>query len=220
VAKTRASQRPNSTGKRRDAAAKLRPLALIAAAVGVAAVATVGAGVALGGAGGERAVSQTSPLPAPGVVRLDERGQADGRPLPDADLELFDGGTATFADFRGKPLVINFFASWCTSCLAELPRFQAVYAANREHVQFLGVNLQDSRAAGEELIHRAGLTYPIAMDRRGELFTMLRAYAMPTTVFVHPDGTVAELHGGELDAEQLTERLRRHDMIPREAASR
>jgi thiol-disulfide isomerase/thioredoxin len=215
MAKTRPSQ-PRNGATRQETAR--RPW-VAAAALSVAAVAVVGLVLARGGGGDDgRTAAQVSALPGLGSS-LEQGGQADGSPLPDVEFEMLDGAEMSFADFRGKPLVINFFASWCGACLAELPQFQEVYAANREHVQFLGVNLQDSRAAAEELVDWAALTYPIAVDAQGQLFAGLGAYAMPTTVFVHADGTIAELHGGELDADELGERLRRHAMIPQQEAA-
>ncbi len=75
------------------------------------------------------------------------RLSADGDALPTESFELFDGGTATFADFGGKPLVINVWASWCPACVGELPDIQAVHEALGDEVTFLGVANADSRGA-------------------------------------------------------------------------
>lgn len=211
------ANRVQAAGQQRAPAWRRRwPLATAAAVL----IAALGTALAVAGGGQEAAAPQASPPAEAGPAPLDERVDTDGRPLPDISFEMFDGQTASFADFRGQPLVINFFAAWCASCLAELPELQKVYAANRPHVEFLGVNLQDSRDAAAELIDWAELTYPIAMDPRGELFRALRAHAMPTTLFVTADGTIAEVYSGELTAEQLADRLRRHGLMPTEAASR
>ncbi|MGQ0826545.1 MAG: TlpA family protein disulfide reductase [Actinomycetota bacterium] len=129
------------------------------------------------------------------------------------EFELLDGGRASLADYRGKPVVANFFASWCTACLAELPRFEAIHQDHKDEVQFLGINLQDSDAAARNLIADTGITYDIARDPNGTLFQSFGALAMPTTVFLDADGRVVELHSGDLSAEQLeatiTEKLLR-----------
>jgi thiol-disulfide isomerase/thioredoxin len=119
------------------------------------------------------------------------------------EFELLDGGRASLTDYEGKPVVANFFASWCTACLAELPQFEAVHQRYRNDVQFLGINLQDSAAAARRLIADTGITYDIARDPNGSLFQSFDAFAMPTTVFLDAHGRVVELHSGDLTAEQL-----------------
>ncbi len=132
---------------------------------------------------------------------------ADGDALPTASFELFDGGTATFADFAGKPLVINFWASWCPACVGELPDIQAVHEALGDEVTFLGVANADSRAAAIALAEDVGLTYTLADDPKGDLFRSLELIAMPSTVFVTADGQIQEVFGGQLDEKALIARI-------------
>ncbi len=132
---------------------------------------------------------------------------ADGDPLPTDSFELFDGGTATFADFGGKPLVINFWASWCPACVAELPDIQAVHEALGDEVTFLGVANADSRVAAIELADDVGLTYTLADDPKGDLFRSLGLIAMPSTIFVTADGQIQEVFGGQLDEKALIARI-------------
>ncbi len=136
-------------------------------------------------------------------------GLADGDALPTESFELFDGGTATFADFAGKPLVINFWASWCPACVAELPDIQAVHEALGDEVTILGVANADSRSAATALAEDVGLTYTLADDPKGELFRSLELIAMPSTVFVTADGQIQEVFGGQLDENALVERIAR-----------
>ncbi len=136
-------------------------------------------------------------------------GLADGDALPTESFELFDGGTATFADFAGKPLVINFWASWCPACVGELPDIQAVHEALGDEVTILGVANADSRSAATALAEDVGLTYTLADDPKGELFRSLELIAMPSTVFVSADGQIQEVFGGQLDESALVERIAR-----------
>lgn len=122
-------------------------------------------------------------------------------------LEMFDGGTASLEDYRGRPLVVNFYASWCAPCLAELPGFERVHQDLRDEVAFLGVNLQDSVATGRELAERTGITYDLARDPDGTLFTRLGGTAMPTTAFIDARGALVEVHSGELSADELADRI-------------
>lgn len=180
--------------------------AVLAGAVGLAIGVTSGQGPAQSG-GKDAAASGAD-------AGVEGRSSPAGEPLPDVAFATLAGEQTSLgavADQRG--LVINFFASWCAPCLEELPEFQAAYTDHRDEVGFLGVNLQDSPDAARGLVDRFGLSYPIGVDPQGELFSALGGYAMPTTVFVRPDGTIAEVYGGELSGEQLRDRLATHDLI-------
>lgn len=131
----------------------------------------------------------------------------EGPPAPDLELAGFDGGTVSLADFEGKPLVVNFWASWCVPCLAELPGFERVHQANKDNIAFLGINLADDPGAAEAVREQTGITYPVARDPDGSAFEAFGGFGMPTTVFISPQGTILELYTGELSAEALAERI-------------
>lgn len=109
----------------------------------------------------------------------------------------------SLADFRGRPLVVNFFASWCVPCAKEMPAFQQVYQRVKSRVAFLGVNHQDSRPDGLELLRRTGVQYPAGSDPDGTVAVAYGLFGMPTTLFVSPDGRVVDRHTGELSAAEL-----------------
>jgi thiol-disulfide isomerase/thioredoxin len=125
----------------------------------------------------------------------------------DASLEMLDGGTASLADYRGRPLVVNFFASWCAPCLAEMPGFEQVHQDLADDVGFLGVNLQDPAENGRLVVEHTGVSYDIARDPDGSLFVQLGGFAMPTTVFIDKTGVIVDLHSGELTADALRARI-------------
>ncbi len=127
--------------------------------------------------------------------------------LPSTSFELFDGSTASFADFEGQALVINFWASWCPACVSELPEFAAVHEARSDDVAFLGLANGDERSAAVELAHDVGLTYSLADDPNGDLFRSLGLIAMPSTVFVTADGQIHEVFGGALNETALVTRI-------------
>ena len=132
---------------------------------------------------------------------------AEAPPAPDLELAGFDGGTVRLVDFEGKPLVVNFWASWCVPCLAELPGFERVHQANKDNIAFLGINLADDPGAAEAVREQTGITYPLARDPDGSAFEAFGGFGMPTTVFISPQGTIVELYTGELSAEALAERI-------------
>lgn len=182
-----------------------------AVAVVVAAVAVIATALALRPGGGS-ADPGTSARPA--VDSSPTTSDPQAGQLPDLEFTRFrTGETDRLGAYRGKPLVINFFASWCTSCLAELPRLEQAYQDHRGELMLLGLNLQDSPESAAKVIRDAGLTYPIGVDPQGQLFQALRGVGMPTTLFVAADGTVLERHTGELSVEQLTAKLEGHGMV-------
>jgi peroxiredoxin len=112
-------------------------------------------------------------------------------------------GVVDYAGLAGRPLVINFFASWCPTCVGEMPEFERVHRLLGDEVAFLGVSQSDSRDASIQLASETGITYETAFDERGELFRAFGALGMPTTVFVRPGGEIVEVWAGGLDARTL-----------------
>jgi cytochrome c biogenesis protein CcmG/thiol:disulfide interchange protein DsbE len=140
-----------------------------------------------------------------GTDRLTNEASA----LPDGEFARFDGGTTAFADYAGKPLVVNFWASWCPACVNELPEFQAVHDQVGDEVTFVGFANADRRADAVALADEVGLTYTLADDPDGSLFRSLELIAMPTTVFISADGEIEEVFAGQLTEAALIERVDR-----------
>ncbi len=127
--------------------------------------------------------------------------------LPTDSFDLFTGGEAVFNDFAGKPLVINFWASWCPACVGELPDIQAVHDRFGDDVTILGMANADQRGAALSLANEVGLTYTLGDDPTGELFRSLDLFAMPSTIFVSADGQIQEVFGGQLNESALADRI-------------
>jgi cytochrome c biogenesis protein CcmG/thiol:disulfide interchange protein DsbE len=127
-----------------------------------------------------------------------------------------EGVMRTIADFqRGRPMVVNFWASWCTFCIQEMPDFQTVYESTEERVAFLGLDLLgvegETRPAAVSFARQSGVRYPLAFDRDGLFYSRLSPrLLMPTTALIRSDGTIAHRQFGPLDAEALRELIGRH----------
>ncbi len=122
----------------------------------------------------------------------------------------FDGRTVDSAELRGTPLVLNFYASWCTICDRELPDFERVSQQLGGRVQVLGVNPQsnDTTRAQAAMIQRNGVTYPTLPDPQDELLRQFNTTGgLPTTVFVDADGVVRKVHNGLLTEQLLLDEL-------------
>jgi cytochrome c biogenesis protein CcmG, thiol:disulfide interchange protein DsbE len=138
-----------------------------------------------------------------------------GRPAPNVRLEFLDGEEQQLAELAGlgTPVVLNFWSSTCIPCLNEMPAFEQVHARHSGEITMIGVNVADTVDAGNEMVERTGVRYRNARDPRGEIFAVFGGIALPRTVLLAADGTVADTHSGELDADQLTALLAEHDMI-------
>jgi cytochrome c biogenesis protein CcmG/thiol:disulfide interchange protein DsbE len=156
--------------------------------------------VALVAAGVGVAVSSSGPDVVDALVERSHE-PAPAFALPEV---LDPGRTMRLASFRGKPLVLNFWASWCYPCQAEMPLLEAVYRSERGAVQFVGVDTDDSRAAAAKFMHRTHVTYlSLFMPRRGAVSASYQLVGLPITVFISSDGRVLGRHIGPLNRATL-----------------
>ena len=133
--------------------------------------------------------------PATGAAGLDFA-------LPD-----LDGRPVRLADFRGRWVIVNFWASWCTPCLLEMPELESFHQAQRGRAVVVGVNFE-ALAPGEirPFVERLGVTFPIALSA-GKLAPGFPLQGLPTTFVVSPAGALADTHLGMVNAALLTARL-------------
>lgn len=131
-----------------------------------------------------------------------------GSPAPQSSFVLFEGGEATLATFSGEPLVVNFWASWCPSCVAEMSAaFKPVEEQLGGDVTFVGMNTQDERNLALDLLAETGVQWISAEDQTGELYLELGGIGMPFTAFISADGEVLDTHNGPLNESQLRGRI-------------
>jgi cytochrome c biogenesis protein CcmG, thiol:disulfide interchange protein DsbE len=132
----------------------------------------------------------------------------EGGTLEDLRLPELEGdGVVEYATYADRPLVINFFASWCPNCITEMPEFERVHALLGDRVAFLGVSQSDARSASIDLARETGISYDTAIDERGEFFLAAGGLGMPTTILIRPGGEIAEVWVGPLNAEALLDLL-------------
>jgi cytochrome c biogenesis protein CcmG, thiol:disulfide interchange protein DsbE len=132
------------------------------------------------------------------------------RDLPATELVTLDGATPiSFDAYRGKPLVVNLWASWCTPCRTEMPNFERVNQQVSDRVTIVGLtddpDLDEARTAAAA----TGVTYPLLVDTRGRFQSDLGITGLPATVFVDADGKVLSTHSGVLDEDALLHEIGR-----------
>ncbi len=108
-------------------------------------------------------------------------------------LETVDGGNKiSLADFKGKPVVLNFWATWCGPCKEELPLFEKMWNKFKEKdVVFIGVNVMDDKTNASEFIKNTGITYTTLYDQQGEVSSKYKVVALPATFFINKEGKIA-----------------------------
>ena len=128
-------------------------------------------------------------------------------PAPTLDEATLGGGTVDLARMRGRPVVINFFASWCAPCKAEGAAFADAADAYRGRVQFVGVAIDDSRAGALSYTHHYNWTWPIVFDPHDHLVGPFGLIGKPTTFVLDADGRVAWKLQRELTQNELSTAL-------------
>jgi cytochrome c biogenesis protein CcmG/thiol:disulfide interchange protein DsbE len=191
-------------------ASRSRLLAATAAALPVALLAAVGTAFAVDRMiDDEPEVDAVLDFSAEDTVPTDG-GDAAGSYLPHEPWERFDGeGSASLADYGGRPLVLNFFASYCVPCAKEMPALQTVADELGDRVAVVGMNLVDEEDAARALVEKTGVTYDLGRDPEGAIAQALGVVNLPTTVFATADHEVVEVHTGALTEDQLREKMTR-----------
>lgn len=154
--------------------------------------------VPAGSASAPAAASALTPAPAPVV----------GAPAPNFTLASLDGEAVTLADLRGQVVLLNFWATWCGPCEAEMPAIEDRYKTFRESgLTVLAVNLAEPEAEVRAFVERLGLTFTILMDPSETVFDLYRVRGYPTTFIIDRAGSIIQQRVGYMSDGQLDQYL-------------
>ena len=144
-----------------------------------------------------------------GLVSKSESALAVGDPVPETTLQTLDGdASGSLADYRGKWVLINVWASWCGPCRDEAPDLQAFYEQHRDDdFEVLGIDTEETSDAGQGFVDEFELTYPILHDGDGSYRDELRTKGVPENFLVDPDGKLALVQAGPVNEEILDEQV-------------
>jgi peroxiredoxin len=138
---------------------------------------------------------------APGGINVGNRAR-------DFTLEDLAGDKVSLSDYRGDVVLINFWATWCPPCRAEIPDLEAAYRTRGgDGLVILGLSTDESREQVQAFVDQFGVTYPVLLDSEAKVMETYRARGLPMSVLVDRDGVIQVRHIGYLAAEQLDEYL-------------
>ncbi|MGE3268876.1 MAG: TlpA family protein disulfide reductase [Chloroflexota bacterium] len=133
-----------------------------------------------------------------------------GQPAPALKLPLAGGGEMDLASFRGRPVVVNFWATWCEPCRAEMPVFERAHTQYADQgLVIVGVDMQEQDADIQAFMAQVGVTFPSMVDRTGEVTRQWRATGLPTTFLIDRQGIIRDVRVGPFTDEMLAERIAR-----------
>ncbi|WP_226035298.1 peroxiredoxin family protein [Aquibacillus saliphilus] len=146
------------------------------------------------------------------VHESEEVGLSRGGIAPDFELETLEGETVRLSDYRGQRVLVNFWATWCPPCRAEMPDMQKLY--NYEDVEILAVNMTDTESSEStvtEFVDDLDLTFPVLMDVDAEVVTNYQVRAYPTSYMIDSNGRIQFIAMGAMNYDLMVQELEKMD---------
>ncbi|AXI08361.1 redoxin domain-containing protein [Oceanobacillus sp. 143] len=142
----------------------------------------------------------------------DTVGTEIGNIAPDFEIQSLDGERVKLKDLRGKRVMLNFWATWCPPCRVEMPDMQKLH--ENEDIIVLAVNLTDSEMSQNDIttfVNEFGLTFPVGLDKSGEISKLYKINPIPTTFMIDSDGIIRFKLFGAMSYNMMTEELEKMD---------
>jgi peroxiredoxin len=133
-----------------------------------------------------------------------------GDAAPNFTLTTLDGKRVSLSDYRGKPVMLNFWYTTCPGCLEEIPGMQRFYASQQaagKNLVILGINGVDDAQTAQQFVQQEGMTYTIVMDNGGQVATSYSLTATPTSYFIDRQGIIRSVYVGPIGVATLQQRV-------------
>ena len=124
-------------------------------------------------------------------------------PAPNVNLTTTTGATISLEALRGRPVYLDFYATWCPYCKAETPTIEALQKTPGKNVVIVGIDEEESAPIVRQFAARNGLTYTMALDPNGSAGDTFGADVLPTNVFIDRNGNISSIHAGEMTASEI-----------------
>ena len=148
-------------------------------------------------------VSNGEFLDAQADVRPDRTAAQLGYRAPDFTLSDFEGHDVSLRSFRGTPVLLNFWGTWCAPCRAEMPALQSFHERYGDRVAIVGINWDHEISEARDFLDRLGITYTNLIDRQGKLFVQYGLTALPTSFWIDERGVIMGYWNGAMDEEDM-----------------
>ena len=132
----------------------------------------------------------------------------EGVAAPDFTGELMDGTSITLSELQGKPVIINFWATWCGPCVKEMPAFERLKDDFGDKIGIIAVNCGDDAETVKDFVEENGYTFPVVLDEEYSISMLYPTNSIPYTVVLDAEGNVTHISTGALDADTLYERYK------------
>lgn len=131
------------------------------------------------------------------VTETGTAGIEIGDKAKDFELKTLDGKNVKLSDLKGKKVILNFWATWCPPCKAEMPEMQKYFEEISDDVVILAVNI-DPQLDVQGFVDKGGITFPILLDEADEVNGMYQVISIPTTYFIDTKGVIQQKHVGSM----------------------
>jgi len=141
----------------------------------------------------------------PKTESQENTGTSIGDFAPDFELKSIDDSNHKLNDYKGRPLIINFFASWCPPCRAEMPEFQLIHEIG--NITVLGINLQENPESIEKFANELGITFPLLLDPNANIKAKYNVITQPVTYFINSNGKIVDKKLGPLTLKEMETKI-------------
>jgi len=140
------------------------------------------------------------------IAQEKETGIKKGDIAPNFELADVQGNTVKLSDFRGKKVILNFWATWCPFCVDEMPLFEEKFK-ERDDLVILGVNLQENKDTAVNFGKELNITYPLLLDPNSSVKRLYNVFTQPVTYFIDEKGKIIDTKFGPLTEEEFETKL-------------
>ncbi|WP_373228600.1 TlpA disulfide reductase family protein [Cohnella sp.] len=161
----------------------------------------------------ESVYKEAATLSAAGTEVNTETGIRIGNKAADFTLTTIDGKEVSLSDYRGKRVLLNFWATWCPPCKAEMPHMEKFYKEyQQDDIVVLGVNLTNTEKSSDKVksfIENRGLTFPILLDKSGAVSDKYKVIAYPTTFIIDSSGIIRDIYQGAISYDTMKQAIQK-----------
>ncbi len=175
----------------------------------------IGVVVTVGIIGGLLSLGGSSDLQSLTEQAASQRDAAPKTETPDFTLQSLEGGAITFADYKGeKPVILDFWATWCPNCRRDMPKLSALYEKYGDQVEVIAVNSRESKSLVSNFVDNLSLKFPVVFDTNGSVAQQYGITYTSTKVFIDKEGIIQDTFPADVTGADFQELLATEEKSP------